>query len=35
MKIPLKRMYGVEKIEIKGKKVIVSSKEKTLVDLIY
>lgn len=34
-KIPSKRMYGLEKIDIKGTKVIVSSKERTLVDLIY
>lgn len=34
IKIPLKRMYGLEKISIKGKDVIVSSKERTLVDLI-
>ena len=35
MKIPSKRMYGLEKIIIKGKEVVVSSKERTLVDLIY
>jgi len=29
------KMYGLEKISIKGKEVIVSSKERTLVDLIY
>lgn len=34
-KISSKRMYGLEKIDIRGTKVIVSSKEKTLVDLIY
>lgn len=34
-KIPSKRIYGVEKIDIKGRKVIVSSKERTLIDLIY
>ncbi len=35
IKIPVQRMYGLEKINIKGKIAIVSSKERTLVDLIY
>ena len=35
IKIPPERMYGLETINIKGKDVIVSSKERTLVDLIY
>jgi len=35
MKIPSERIYGLEKITIKNKEVIVSSKERTLVDLIY
>ena len=35
MKIPSKRIYGLEKITIKNKEVIVSSKERTLVDLVY
>jgi predicted transcriptional regulator of viral defense system len=30
-----KKMYGLEKINIKGREVIVSSKERTLVDLVY
>lgn len=34
-KISSKKMYGLEKISIKGREVIVSSKERTLVDLIY
>ncbi len=34
-KISPKKMYGLEKISIKGKEVIVSSKERTLVDLVY
>ena len=34
-KIPSERIYGVEKITIKNKEVMVSSKERTLVDLIY
>ncbi|HAZ10302.1 MAG TPA: hypothetical protein DCY56_04265 [Candidatus Omnitrophica bacterium] len=34
-KIPSNRLYGLEKINIKGGEVIVSSKERTLVDLIY
>jgi len=35
MKISPDKMYGLEKINIKGREIIVSSKEKTLVDLIY
>jgi predicted transcriptional regulator of viral defense system len=35
MKISPEKMYGLEKISIKGKEVIISSKERTLVDLIY
>ena len=35
MKISSERMYGLEKINIKNKEVIVSSKERTLIDLIY
>jgi predicted transcriptional regulator of viral defense system len=35
MKIPSERVYGAEKINIKNKEVIVSSKERTLIDLIY
>lgn len=35
VKIPSERMYGLEKITIKNKEVIVSSKERTLVDLVY
>lgn len=34
-KIPSERIYGVEKITIKNREVMVSSKERTLVDLIY
>jgi predicted transcriptional regulator of viral defense system len=34
-KISPEKMYGLEKISIKGKEVIVSSKERTLIDLIY
>jgi predicted transcriptional regulator of viral defense system len=34
-KISSKKMYGLDKISIKGREVIVSSKERTLVDLIY
>lgn len=34
-KISPDKMYGLEKIRIKDKEVIVSSKERTLVDLIY
>jgi predicted transcriptional regulator of viral defense system len=35
VKIPSNRIYGLEKITIKNKEIIVSSKERTLVDLIY
>ena len=35
VKISPKRMYGFEKIKIKDTEVIVSDKERTLVDLIY
>lgn len=34
IKITPEKMYGLETIEIKGKDVVVSSKERTLVDLI-
>ena len=34
-KISPDKMYGLEKINIKGREIIVSSKERTLVDLIY
>jgi predicted transcriptional regulator of viral defense system len=35
IKISPKRMYGLEKIKIRNIDVIVSDREKTLVDLIY
>jgi predicted transcriptional regulator of viral defense system len=35
VKVPEKRMYGTEKIKVQGVAVPVSSKERTLVDLIY
>lgn len=35
VKIPSDRFYGMEKITIKGGAAIVSSKERTLVDLMY
>lgn len=35
IKISQERMYGLEKIRIKNTEVIVSGKERTLVDLIY
>ncbi len=35
IKIPETRMYGVEKIIVKDEQINISSKEKTLVDLIY
>jgi len=35
LRVPSSRIYGVEEINIKGQKVIVSDKERTLVDMIY
>ena len=35
LRIQKSRMYGLEKISIEGKKVIISSLERTLVDLMY
>jgi len=35
LKVPEQRMYGLEKIKIKDSEVIVSNRERTLVDLIY
>ncbi len=35
IKISPDKMYGLEKIDIKGKEIIVSSRERTLVDLFY
>ena len=35
VKVAEKRMYGIEKIEVQGVIVPVSSRERTLVDLIY
>lgn len=35
IKVSAERMYGLERIEIRGKAVVVSSKERTLVDLLY
>lgn len=35
VKIPSARMYGLEKIKIKNTDVIVSDKEKTLIDMFY
>ena len=35
VKIPSNRFYGLEKVNIKNKEIIVSLKERTLIDLIY
>ena len=35
VKISLKRMYGLEKIRVKDAEVMVSDRERTLVDLVY
>ena len=35
IKIPENRMYGIEKIKIRDEEVNISSKERTLIDLIY
>jgi predicted transcriptional regulator of viral defense system len=35
IKIMENRMYGIEKIKVKDEEVNISSKERTLIDLIY
>jgi predicted transcriptional regulator of viral defense system len=35
IKVSDNRMYGVDEIQILGQEVVISSKEKTLVDLVY
>lgn len=35
LRVPENRMYGLEKIEIEGQEVVISSLERTLVDLVY
>ena len=35
LKIPVNRMYGLQKIRVKDTEVIVSDKERTLIDLLY
>ncbi|MFH0771757.1 MAG: type IV toxin-antitoxin system AbiEi family antitoxin [Candidatus Omnitrophota bacterium] len=35
LRIPESRMYGLEKISVENKEVIISSLERTLVDLVY
>ena len=35
LRVPENRMYGLEKIKIEGQEVIISSLERTLVDLVY
>ena len=35
IKISAQKLYGLEEIDINGKKAVVSSKERTLVDLFY
>ncbi len=35
IKIPENRFYGIEKIEIKDEEINISSKERTLIDLVY
>jgi predicted transcriptional regulator of viral defense system len=35
IKVAVKRLYGLEEIDINGKKAVVSSIERTLVDLFY
>jgi len=35
LRVPAKRMYGYEKIKLNDAEVIVSDKEKTLLDMIY
>ena len=35
LQAPENRMYGLEKIKIEGREVVISSLERTLVDLVY
>ena len=35
LRVPESRMYGLEKIKVEGREVIISSLERTLVDLVY
>ncbi len=35
LKVPQGRMYGIKKIDIKGRSVMISDKERTLIDLLY
>ncbi len=35
LKVPANRMYGLEKVKIRESQVIVSDRERTLVDLVY
>lgn len=35
LKVPANRMYGLEKVKIKNSEVIVSDRERTLIDLVY
>lgn len=35
LKIPSERMYGLEKVNVRESEVIVSDRERTLVDLVY
>ncbi len=35
LRVPESRMYGLEKIKVENKEVIISSLERTLVDLVY
>src|SRR3989338_5467638 len=35
LRVPKSRMYGLEKIDVNGQEVIISSLERTLVDMVY
>lgn len=35
LKVPVDRMYGLEKVKIRDSQVIVSDRERTLIDLVY
>lgn len=35
LKIPENRMYGIKTIEVKGRDIMISDKERTLIDLLY
>jgi len=35
LKIPNERLYGLEKVNVRGAQIVVSDRERTLIDLVY